>query len=204
MQLVIDTATDACSVALVEGGETVAERHEVIGRGHAEKLLPMIAALPGGGRADAILVDCGPGSFTGVRVGLAAARALALAWQAQLHGYSSLALLAAAGLAARPESDRITATIHAGHGEVFVQRFSSAPFAASGPFASLRPGEAADAIAGGLIVGNAAEEMLAHGASGDAMTLLPRAAGAAGLPEEMRRLAPEPLYGRAPDARPMA
>jgi tRNA threonylcarbamoyladenosine biosynthesis protein TsaB len=93
--LVIDTATAACSVALVEDGAVLAEAHDVVGRGHAERLMPMIAALPGGGRADSILVDCGPGSFTGVRVGIATARALALGWGVPVHGYSSLALLAA-------------------------------------------------------------------------------------------------------------
>ena len=75
MILVIDTATAACSVALLDGDRVFAERHEVVGRGHAERLVPMIAELPDGGRAEAILVDVGPGSFTGIRVGLAAARA---------------------------------------------------------------------------------------------------------------------------------
>jgi tRNA threonylcarbamoyladenosine biosynthesis protein TsaB len=56
----------------------------------------MIAGLPGQGRAARILVDVGPGSFTGVRVGLAAARGLAIGWGAEVAGYSSLALLAAA------------------------------------------------------------------------------------------------------------
>ena len=82
--LVIDTATAACSVALIAGDQVIDRRHEVVGRGHAERLVPMIAELglggPGGGRAERILVDCGPGSFTGIRVGIAAARGLAIGW----------------------------------------------------------------------------------------------------------------------------
>src|SRR3546814_5856504 len=81
LTLVIDTATAACSVALIDDGRAVADRHEIVGRGHAERLLPMIAELPGGGRADEILVDVGPGSFTGTRVGIAAARGLAVGWE---------------------------------------------------------------------------------------------------------------------------
>ena len=79
--LVIETATAACSVALVEAGAVVDRRHEVVGRGHAERLVPMIAELlQDAPTPDAVLVDCGPGSFTGIRVGLAAARAFGLAW----------------------------------------------------------------------------------------------------------------------------
>ena len=69
MILAIDTTSEACSVALIDGEDPVTERHEIIGRGHAERLAPMIAELPNSGRADSILVDCGPGSFTGLRVG---------------------------------------------------------------------------------------------------------------------------------------
>ena len=93
--LVIDCATEACSVALLDGADLVAGDWRMLGRGHAEHLVPMIAALPGQGRATRIAVAIGPGSFTGVRVGLAAARALAYAWGAQLVGYPTLALVGA-------------------------------------------------------------------------------------------------------------
>src|SRR3954471_15521010 len=95
LTLVIETATPACSVALLRGDEVVGEAHEIVGRGHAERLLPMVEALLARRRAEAILVDCGPGSFTGLRVGLAAAHGLAIGWDVSLTGYSSMALLAA-------------------------------------------------------------------------------------------------------------
>src|SRR5437868_6719428 len=96
--LVIETATAACSVALLDGKQVAAARHELVGRGHAERLVPMIGevlAEAGCARAALIQVDCGPGSFTGIRVGLAAARALALAWGVPVAGYSAMALIAA-------------------------------------------------------------------------------------------------------------
>ena len=93
--LAIETATEACSTALFDNGTLLDARHEVLGRGHAERLVPMIAELPGKGRAKEIRVSLGPGSFTGVRIGLAVARALGVAWHAQVRGYSTLALVAA-------------------------------------------------------------------------------------------------------------
>src|SRR4051794_19703933 len=94
MILVIETASAACSAALIEGGVLLDERHEIVGRGHAERLLPLVAELLDGRRPDAILVDLGPGSFTGVRVGLAAAHGLRIGWGVPLTGFSSTAILA--------------------------------------------------------------------------------------------------------------
>src|SRR3990170_581578 len=96
MILAIDTSTAACTAALFEGdGECIGRRDELIGRGHAERLAPMLAELLDSRRAEEILIGVGPGSFTGIRVGIAAAHGLAIGWNAQLHGLSSLALLAA-------------------------------------------------------------------------------------------------------------
>ncbi len=67
----------------------------MLGRGHAERLVPMIAALPDKGRAERVVVSRGPGSFTGVRIGLAAARALGWRGGPKLLGYPTLALVAA-------------------------------------------------------------------------------------------------------------
>ena len=119
--LAIETATEACSVALFEEGALVDARHEVLGRGHAERLVPMIAELPDRGRAEEIRVSLGPGSFTGVRIGVAVARALGIAWRARVRGYPTLALVAAM---ARGNNDAcVTVCMNGGHGEWFVQDF---------------------------------------------------------------------------------
>ena len=196
--LVIETATAACSVALIDAGAVVASAHEVVGRGHAERLLPMIASLPDGGRAESILVDCGPGSFTGIRVGIAAARGLGLGWGAPVRGFSSLPLVAAAAFAADPTLDRLAVVLEGGHGEVFMQPFARDPFAATADFASLPPAEATarlDAVA----VGNGVR-FLADGGR----EALPDATDAVLLPAALVELPPRPIYGRAPDAKPMA
>ena len=151
--LVIETATAACSVALIEGGMVIASAHEVVGRGHAERLVPMIAELPEGGRAPRILVDCGPGSFTGVRVGIAAARGLALGWGAEAYGFSSLALVAASGFAENPGWTSLAVVLEGGHGEVFMQAFD-APLTPLGALASLKPEAALAGLAGRPAIGN--------------------------------------------------
>ncbi|TKD53081.1 tRNA (adenosine(37)-N6)-threonylcarbamoyltransferase complex dimerization subunit type 1 TsaB [Sphingomonas baiyangensis] len=202
--LVIETATAACSVALFEDGACIDARHDVVGRGHAERLLPMIATLAGGGRADRILVDCGPGSFTGIRVGIAAAHGLALGWGVPAWGFSALALVAAAAFAGEPAWQALAVVMEGGHGEVFMQPFAASPFDALEPFASLRPATALERLGGLPAMGDGVRHLLAIDPATDAREAAPRAADALLLPAAMTSLPVRPIYGRAPDARPAA
>ncbi len=195
MLLAVDSATAACSAALIEGTDILEERHELVGRGHAERLLPMIEELLAGRRPDAILVDCGPGSFTGVRVGLAAAHGLAIGWSVPLHGYSSLAAVAAA-----TGADAVA--LHGGHGQFFVQSFAHDPLRAADALQSLLPEDAAVAIGGHRVAGSAAEALVSARGGGEALDALPSARDARLLPAALRTLPPRPIYGRAPDAKP--
>src|ERR1700758_2080542 len=119
MILAFDTSSAACTAALFKGDACLAYSDELIGRGHAERLVPMIAELLDGRKAERVLVGLGPGSFTGIRVAIAAAHGLAIGWGAKLFGMSSLALLAA-GIEREGE---VAATVVGGHGELFVQQF---------------------------------------------------------------------------------
>jgi tRNA threonylcarbamoyl adenosine modification protein YeaZ len=195
--LIIATATAACSVALLGDGQVIEARYEELGRGHAERLVPMIAELAGGGRAPRILVDVGPGSFTGVRVGIAAARGLALGWGSEVRGFSSLALVAAAALARRP-LPRIAAVLEAGHGEVFLQLFDHA-LTPLGEVVSLPPADAAAAIGDTPAVGSGVRRLA--GLVPDLTDALPDARDVPLLPVTLADLDPRPLYGRAPDAK---
>lgn len=200
--LVIETSTAACSVALIENGAVVASAHEVVGRGHAERLVPMIAELPGGGRADRILVDVGPGSFTGLRVGIAAARGLAFGWSAEVHGFSALPLVAAAAFARNPALHALAVVLEGGHGEVFMQGFSAPPLDAIGPFASLKPDAALVELGTLPAFGNGIRHLAALDATPPLSERLPDAVDAILLPAQLTMLAPRPIYGRAPDATP--
>ncbi|MFN4358116.1 tRNA (adenosine(37)-N6)-threonylcarbamoyltransferase complex dimerization subunit type 1 TsaB [Sphingopyxis alaskensis] len=200
--LVIDSASEACSVALVAGGRVVDFRHEVIGRGHAERLVPLIAELADGGRADAIAVGCGPGSFAGVRIGVAAARALALGWQVPAHGFSTLALVAAGAADPIGEAGGALVVMEGGHGQWFVQPFA-ADLSPRADACSLLP-DAAVALNDVLIVGNRAEAFVARRGSGRALAMLPDARAFLRLPRGALTNPPTPIYGRAPDARPMS
>ncbi len=205
MLLAIDSATAACSAALIEGGAVLAERHETVGRGHAERLMPMIAELLAepaiAGRCpDSILVDCGPGSFTGIRVGLAAAHGLAIGWGVPLHGYSSMALIAASN---RPETGEIAVALQGGHGELFVQSYGGDPLRPLDALRSLAPDAAAASVSAESVAGSGAEALVVARGSGTWREALPRAAGVHLLPEPLRALPPRPIYGRAPDAKAM-
>ena len=202
--LVIETATAACSVALLRGGDVIASAHEVVGRGHAERLVPMIGALPGQGRAPRILVDVGPGSFTGVRVGLAAALGLAIGWGSEVVGYSSLALVAASGFEGHPQCPALAAILEGGHGEVFMQLFTASPLAPEGPLQSLLPAAALAALGDRPAFGNGVRHLAALDPERGLIEALPRAEDARLLPPALATLPPRPIYGRAPDARTLA
>jgi tRNA threonylcarbamoyl adenosine modification protein YeaZ len=198
MLLAFDTSSAACTAALFdEAGECVARADELIGRGHAERLVPMIAELLAGRSAERILVGVGPGSFTGIRVAIAAAHGLAIGWSAELAGMSSLALLAA-GAARQGE---VAAAVNGGHGELFVQQFDAASGEAISEVRNLPPDTAAAVTSAPLVVGSGAATLVAARGWGEAREAWPSAARALDLPEPLRRLPPRPVYARAPDAK---
>lgn len=199
LTLAIDSATEACSVALFDDDRLIAGEWRMLGRGHAELLVPMIAALPANGRADRIAVSLGPGSFTGVRVGLAAARALALAWGAELAGFPTLDLVAAIARQQRGPVP-VTVAMTGGHGEWFVQSYAP-DGTTSRPLASLPPAGAIEA-AETLVAGSQAEALVAARSHGEALPLWPDARQLPHLPQTAYVTEIHPLYGRAPDARP--
>ena len=197
MRLAISTSTEALSVACWdENGTLAAEFHEVIGRGHAERLLPVIAGLLGSRRAHHVAVDIGPGSFTGVRVGVAAALGLGIGWGATVSGFSGAALLAAA---APGGAERVAVAIRGGHGEVFLKMYARPPLASLGPPRSLPPHVAASEAGDAVVVGTGAG-LVVEGVEPS----WPRAADWPLLPDALTGLPPRPLYVRAPDAKPAA
>ena len=199
MILALDTSTAACTAALLErDGTIVASRDELIGRGHAERLVPMIEEMLDGHVPAKILVGVGPGSFTGLRVGIAAAHGMAIGWSIPLTGMNSLALLAAS---APPGEGKVAAAMAGGHGELFVQTFDRKKFHASGPVLNLSPQAAAMKVDALLVVGTGAEALVGARHSGEALPLLPTASRALALPELLRSLECKPIYARAPDAK---
>lgn len=173
LTLIIDTATPTCSVALFNGSDMIDGGYAHLGRGHAEHLIPMIQKLPDNGRAQAIWVNIGPGSFTGIRVGISAARALALAWDVPCHGYSCLSLIAAMAQSDDPDTPIDVAMI-GGHGEFFFQNFSADRQPLS-DISSLSPQQAAAASSAPIIAGSAAEQLGELKSAAQAQHILPDA-----------------------------
>jgi len=121
----MDTSLAACSVAIWRDGAVVAREFIAMPRGQAEALLPMVERVRGGagyawGDFDRLAVSIGPGSFAGIRVGLAAARGLALALDLPLAGIGTLELLAAGMTGSGP----VAAVIDARNSQVYIQHFA--------------------------------------------------------------------------------
>lgn len=194
-------------MALFEDENVIAHVHDIVGRGHAEALMPVIAGLPDGGKADRIAVDVGPGSFTGVRIGIAAARALAFAWGAELTGFSVMHLIAA--IAARDHGPHpydeipIPVTIIGGHGQLFWQGFAADGHRALTPLASTPIADLTTRLTAPVCYGTGAEALVTARGEGSAICLYPDARDfmliAADAPCPVH-----PLYGRGADAKPMA
>lgn len=206
--LALDTALQACSAAVAVDGKLVARHHEILNRGHAEKIVPIMEQIlsMAGRSADAldlIAVTIGPGTFTGVRIGLSAARGLALPYRTPILGVSTLQALAWGDRS--PES--VVVAIDARRGEVYTQTFD----------ADRRPTGAARAVAPAVadfpegsarIVGSGRHLLLPlwPQLTGSDADEVPDAgvialAAAARAGEAVAGQPPSPLYLRAPDAK---
>ena len=212
--LAIDTCLDACSVALFDcaEGPVLGGRHEPMARGHAEHLLPFadeVMAMAGLSPAEIgkVIVTRGPGTFTGVRVGLSAARALAIGSRVEVGAISSLHALALCAVGGGGRELPIAAVIDARRDELYVATFSCegkpltppAIISASAGADSL-PEERYQAVGSGaatLAASDGRFQVAPPLALPDARTWGPRAAG---LPEFLEE--PVPLYLRKPDAKP--
>ncbi len=215
--LAIDTALEACSAAVLDTERGVLASESIpMQRGHAEALMPLIARVMDAARTafaavDRIAVTTGPGSFTGLRVGIAAARGLALAAERPAYGITTLAAYAAPRIA-QDDSIPVVAAIDARHGHLYMQIFGPGGRTLMAPrIAGI--GEAIRAAANGRtrIVGSAANvlaaawpdreaapELVDQQAAPDVTWVARLGAAVAGAPAGP----PKPLYLREPDAQP--
>ena len=141
--LAFDSAGAACSAAVWDAGRVVAARFEAMARGQSERLVPMIEEVMAEAgldydRLDALAVTLGPGGFTGVRIGLAAARGLALAPRRPSLGLTSFEAVAAAAQETRPRELPLAVLLDAKRAEVYLQVFAP-DLAPAGPALSLLP-----------------------------------------------------------------
>src|SRR3954454_6321760 len=126
--LAIDTALDACAAAVLDTNANKLLAHESLPmkRGHAEALMPLIARVMKGsgiafGALDRIAATTGPGSFTGLRVGLSAARGIALAAGKPVVGVTTLTAFAAPIVSENDQPRPVLAAIDARHDHVYFQ-----------------------------------------------------------------------------------
>jgi tRNA threonylcarbamoyladenosine biosynthesis protein TsaB len=207
--LAIDTAGVDCSAALhdSETGRTLAAVGEMIGKGHAERLMAIIdeALLQASLElkdVDQIAVVVGPGSFTGIRVGVAAARGLALALGIPSVGITTLETLAAVHRDTSSDGSLLVA-MDAKRNEVYVQAFGADGVELSEPTA-LSPEDAASLATSisAKVAGSGRALLLGEpdAAAADRFDIAAVARlGAAKVPDTSR---PKPLYLRGPDAKP--
>jgi len=216
--LAIDCATTGCSAGLWCAGKMVANQTMEMQRGQAEVLVPMMQRVLRDANVEAkdltaIAVTNGPGAFTGLRIGLAAARGLALALDINCIGVTTLVAVVQAVPAKERAGNVILAAIESKRADIFVQVFDGdlKPLCepqATGTEALVQLCAPYDNV---VAVGDAvdrAQDML----SGSTTKVIPSAAPNLPLPEHIAALAalrlgnennqaPEPLYLRPPDAK---
>jgi tRNA threonylcarbamoyl adenosine modification protein YeaZ len=211
--LVIDTASEACSVGVSVEGRGPVLISETIGRGHAERLLGMVAeAMAAAGLAfaelDRIAVTVGPGSFTGVRVGIAAARGLALVVGSPVAGIGTLAVHAEKARAlAGPRA--VFAALDARRDEVYGQAFDADGLPLGQPEVAA-PAEFAARLGPDVLLAGSGASIVAASLGGQAETRIVHRDTAADLASLIRlgllapppSAPPRPLYLRPADAKP--
>jgi tRNA threonylcarbamoyladenosine biosynthesis protein TsaB len=215
--LAIDTALGACSACILQAGETEPLAHEMImmDRGHAEALLPLIdrvASQVDGGFATLgrVAVTVGPGSYTGLRIGIAAARAIGLAAGIPVVGVATLSAFLAP-LMAGERRGVIAAAIDAKHGQIYVQAIGAGGRAII-PASLMGVREAVRVRGSGpvLLTGSGAPLLATEAwAQGIDVTvteapLAPEITWVArvGALADPAQALPKPLYLRGPDAKP--
>ncbi len=206
--LAIDTATGACSAALMDGETVVARRFVVMARGHAEALLPMVETVVAeAGVAykdlDLIATTVGPGTFIGLRIGLAAARGLGVAGDLPVVGVTTLETLAHGVDHDIRHGHSVVAALDARRGKIYIQAFDEQLAPLAPPLA--QPAETADLPAGPLVIVGSGAALVRAGLdrdNGDIFvdeTQLPDAAVVAALAgrrfdPSLPTPPPEPLY----------
>ena len=214
--LAIDTALGACAAAVLDSQAGAILAAESIGmvRGHAEAVMPLIARVMDAARSEfnelnRIAVTVGPGSFTGLRVGISAARGIALAAGRPAIGLSTLSALAAPHVAAR-SGDTIIAAIDARNEQVYFQVFAPNGVTVVTPrLDRVRAAVRAVPVGPTVITGSGAMLVASHWPSGSPVPRVEDHAGPGhrlGRAPRRRRAGgggpPKPLYLRRPDARP--
>jgi tRNA threonylcarbamoyladenosine biosynthesis protein TsaB len=215
--LAIDTALAACSAAVLDTRHVAVMASETLPltRGHAEAVMPLIARVMDQAGiefadVDRIAVTTGPGSFTGLRVGISAARGIALAANKPAVGLSTLAGYAAP-LIAEDDSSTVVAAVDARHDNVYLQVFGPGGRTVVSPrVATVREAVRAATVSPARIVGSGAELIAAKWPTSEPPPLLVEQLGAPDIGWIARLGAaaddghgpPKPLYLRAPDAQP--